>query len=189
MAISPKTYAVNPKEWRLFRTWITIVPSTDISNDNPNRLVTYRHTGKVAAFIYNALRANAFIKLPDYPTDIISPSGSSLKGVKPYIGYTPRIGNKLPYIFLSGHFHSSREISDPYSTRPVFSGGVLYDIPTNRDMGVRAPNPNVVDDLKDLKLIISNSLDQLVDQQLGYNIDKIDYLGLIFGLGGLQFPR
>jgi hypothetical protein len=50
MAVSPKTFAVNPKEWRTFKVWITVNPLPNITDPEPPRLTIYREMG----FIFHA---------------------------------------------------------------------------------------------------------------------------------------
>jgi len=187
MAVSPKTFAVNPKEWRVFKLWVTLTPLSTTLEAEPPRLTVYREMGRLAAAAYNQLKNHPLIKLPEPPTSAVT-SGSIISGIVGSFNYTPQIGNNEPYIFVMGHFHSTRDIKNPYSMRPVYSGGVLYDIP-NGYPSLRAPNPNVLEDVKDLKGIIGTEMSASLPVSVDYNIDKIDYLGLIFGTGGLHFPR
>ena len=188
MSASPKTFAVNPKEWRAFKVWITVNPLPNILDEEPPRLSLYREMGRLATTAYEKLRDNALIKLPQAASGATTGRGSLISGLAGSFSYTPQIGNNEPYLYVMGHYHSTRDIKNPYSTRPVYSGGVLYNIP-NGHPSLRAPNPNVLKDVKDLRGIIDTEMTNSLPANVDYNIDKLDYLGLIFGCGGLHFPR
>jgi hypothetical protein len=188
MAISPKTSAVNPKEWRAFKVWITVYPVTNRVNTEPPRLTIYREMGRLAVAGYEQLRDNALIKLPESPSSATTGRGSLISGLTGSFSYTPQIGNNEPYIYVMGHFHSVRDIKNPYSTKPVYSGGVLYDTQGGYPH-IGPPNPNVLEDVKDLKGIIDTEMTASLPASVDYNVDKLDYLGIIFGAGGLHFPR
>lgn len=188
MAISPKTYAVNPKEWRVFKVWITLTPLPNNSDPNPPRLTIYREMGRLAAKAYEQLKNHPLIKLPNPPTSAVSSDGSLISGIVGAFNYVPQIGTNDPYIYVMGHFYSNRDIKNPYSTKPVYSGGILYDIP-NGHPSLRAPKVEVLDDVRELKSIIAAEMATALPVSVDHNIDKIDYLGLLFGIGGLHFPR
>lgn len=188
MAISPKTFAVNPKEWRVFKVWITVTPLPNNLDPEPPRLTVYREMGRLAVRAYEQLRDNALIKLPEPPSSATTGRGTLISGTTGSMSYTPQIGNNEPYLYVMGHFYSNRDIKNPYSTRPVYSGGVLYDIPQGYP-SLRAPNANVLEDVKDLVAIINSEMTASLPASVDYNIDKLDYLGLLFGIGGLHFPR
>lgn len=188
MAISPKTSAVNPKEWRTFKVWITVNPLPNVTDPEPPRLTIYREMGRIAAAAYAQLKEHPLIKLPEPPSSTTTGQGSVISGLTGSFSYTPQIGNNEPYIYVMGHFHSDRDIKEPFSTRPVYSGGVLYNIPSGQP-SLGNPNVNVLEDVKDLKAIIDNEMIASLPASVDYNIDKLDYIGLIFGVGGLHFPR
>lgn len=191
MATTPKIFAVNPKEWRVFKLWVSLTPlPSDLPNEYPKRLTVYREMGRLALSAYNQLGSNALIKLPEPPASATT-SGSLISGIVGSFNYTPQIGNTEPYIFVMGHYHSTRDIEDVYSTKPVFSGGVLYNIPSSSPANnptTVAPNPNVIADVIALKNIIDSEMATILPSDVEYNIDKIDYLGVVFGAGGLHFP-
>jgi hypothetical protein len=54
---------------------------------------------------------------------------------------------------------------------------------------VRAPNSDLVSDVLDLKNIIISAMDDVINSYLSYTLDKIDYLGVVFGEKGLHFPK
>lgn len=174
--------AANPSYWRPFKSWISFdIPRPEL---NTPRLVTYDQIGKLAQKIYQQLYVQEAIKLPQPPSSFNSavlPSSSSLN-------FTPSIGRKRPFVFVSGFYYSESDVKDPYSTKPVFSHGVLYNIPAGH-MSFKNPKAEVLQDVKDLKEIIDAAVNDAVNGEYDYTIDKIDYLGLIFGLGGVHFPR
>jgi hypothetical protein len=192
MATSPKTYAINPKEWRLFKTWVSLTPLSTFTGDDIPRLGAYREMGNMAVKAYNQLRANALIKLPEPPASATTGAGSVISGLTGSFNYTPQIGNTPAYIFVEGHFHSTSDIKDPYSMKPVFSGGVLYDIPSHSPANnptMVAPNANLIADMVQLRGIIEADMTASLPSGVEHNVDKIDYLGIIFGTGGLHFPQ
>lgn len=185
---TPKTIAASPKNWRPFKTWISITPQTNLVDVNPPRFTSYREIGRIASDAYNRLRNNAFIKLPEPQASAITSGGTLISGIAGSFGYTPQIGNNEPYIYIMGHYYSELDIENTFSKKPVFSGGVLYNIPVGYpSLGV--PNVNVLQDVKDLKVIIDSEMTTALPVDVNYNIDKIDYLGVIFGVGGYHFPR
>lgn len=186
MAINPQTYAQNPKTWRSFKTWVSFYPSS--VGASPPRLNVYRELGKLAVRIYDTMLANPILKLPTPPSGATLSNGSLISGLQGALSYTPAIGQSPAYVFVSGQFYSTRDIKDPYSSKPVFSGGVLYDIPSGNPM-IRAPKLEVLDDIKDLKGAIDAAVAASVPSDITYQVDKIDYLGLIFGISGVHFPR
>jgi len=186
MPLSPQTYAANPKTWRMFKTWISFYPGS-VGIETP-RLTLYRELGKLAINVYTQLLINTSIKLPHPPSGAVLSNNSLISGLQGALSYTPAIGQTPAYIFVSGHFYSTRDIKNPYSSKPVFSGGVLYDIPSGNPM-IRAPKHEVLLDVVDLKTAIETALAAAVPASINYEIDKIDYLGLIFGKSGVHFPK
>lgn len=186
--LNPKTYAVNPKEWRLFKAWLSIDGTTYDDNPRPPVLASYREMGRLCSKFYSKLNENDFIKFPglhgnfDLGPDVLQLYSHELN-------YSPKIGDRSPYVYVSGHFYSTRKIEDPYSTKPVLSNGVFYNIHNNSNPMVRAPNADLVSDILDLKNIIIGAIDDVIDSYLTYTLDKIDYLGVVFGERGLHFPK
>lgn len=180
------TDAKSPKNWRLFKAWISLYPEP--LGVEPPRLTLYREVGRLAIAIYDRLKVHSLLKLPDPQGGAIDSSGSLVSGLNGALSFTPSIGKKAPYVYVSGHFYSERDIKNPFSMKPVFSGGVLYNIQSaNPQLG--NPKQEVLDDIKDLKGIINTAVnDALSNTSTSYEIDKIDYLGLIFGISGVHFP-
>lgn len=185
MPVTP-TDAKSPKNWRLFKCWISLYPVS--LGLEPPRLTLYKEVGRVAIDIYDQLKVHPAIKLPDPQGGAIDSTGSLVSGLNGALSFTPSIGKKAPYVYVSGHFYSERDTKNPFSFRPVFSGGVLYNIQSaNPQLG--NPKQEVLDDIKDLKGIIDTAVNTaLSTSSTNYEIDKIDYLGLIFGLSGVHFP-
>jgi len=178
MAINPQTTAQSPKNWRLFKSWISFYPQS--YGVNTPRLTVYRELGKLAVALYNQFLINPLIKLPNPQGGAIDSNGSLVSGLQGALSYTPAIGQTPAYVYVS--------IKDPFSTRPVFSGGVLYDIP-NGTTSYRAPKLEVLQDVKDLKEAIDTAVAAMLPTDMDYQLDKIDYIGVIFGLSGIHFPR
>lgn len=186
MSTSPKTFAVNPSEWRLFRLWVALAPvSPELDGKSPPRLTAYRTVGRIGARAYEELREHPLIKLPEPPGTSFG-TEKTVKGIIGAFNYTPQIGNTMPHLHVSGHFYSDRMIGHPYSLKPVFSGGVLYNIPDNTSP-MRAPDANVLADVAQLKEVIDEALTTALTD-VSYNVDKLEYMGVTFGVGGLHFP-
>jgi L-rhamnose isomerase len=186
--LNPKTYAVNPKNWRIFKVWISIQDTTYDEDPRPPRLTSYREMGRVCSNFYRKLSENNLIKFSgahgnfDLGPEVLQVNSHELN-------YSPRIGNVDPYLYVSGHYYSTRVINDPYSTKPVFSGGVLYNIQDNSNPMVKAPAAELVEEVLEIKNIMTNAMDLTIPSYLSYTLDKIDYLGVIFGSRGLHFPK
>ena len=186
MPINPQTTAQSPKNWRLFKSWISFYPQS--YGVNTPKLTVYRELGRLAVALYDKLSLNPLIKLPNPQGGAIDSNGSLVSGLQGALSYTPAIGQTPAYVYVSGHYYSNRDIKNPFSTRPVFSGGVLYDIP-NGTTSYRAPKLEVLQDVKDLKGAIDTAVTAMLPTDTDYQLDKIDYIGVIFGLSGIHFPR
>jgi len=187
MPTTPKVIAGNSKNWRLFKLWVTLNPLPDSAESYPRRLTSYRSLGKLASKAFLKLAADPFIKLPNPSSSASTGNGSLISGITGSFSYTPRIGQQDPYIFITGHFYSDRDTKEPYSTRPVFSGGQLYHIPSSNSL-LKPPSPNVLDDVKDLRVAIDTALDVVLPDEVQHKVSKIDYIGINFGIGGVHFP-
>ena len=51
MPTNPQTYAQSPKNWRLFKSWISFYPKS--YGVNTPRLKAYRELGKLATSLYD----------------------------------------------------------------------------------------------------------------------------------------
>jgi hypothetical protein len=186
--LNPKTYAKNPKDWRLFKAWLSIENSMYEQSPRPPVLGSYREIGRLASKFYYKLNESDFIKLPGIHKNInLGPEVAQIDSSE--LNYSPKIGSTLPYIFISGHYYSTRKIEDPYSTKPVLSNGVLYNINNNSNPMVRAPNADLIEDALELKNIINSAMSDVIDDYLSFVFDKFDYLGVVFGRRGLHFPK
>ena len=105
MPINPQTYAQNPKNWRLFKSWISFYPKS--YGVNTPRLTIYRELGKLSIALYNQLLINTSIKLPNPQGGAIDSNGSLVSGLQGALSYTPAIGQTPAYIYISGHFFIS----------------------------------------------------------------------------------
>jgi len=101
----------------------------------------------------------------------------------------PQFANSPPYVLISGFYTSSTANTQVHPNTTLIHAGETLTRAGGSHSFESNPNTAYADEVKTLKALIEDNLDNGLPGGVTYDVSRITYAGVIWGSRGYHFPR